>query len=141
MLVRLLYVSKVSGHVGHDDVRMILAASQRNNGARGVSGLLMFNSGHFLQWLEGERRAVSERFARILQDERHTDVVIVDFAEVEARQFTDWQMGYLGEGSLNRDLFYRFSATEVFNPYALSGASAVALMLAARERARLLKSA
>lgn len=141
MLARLLYVSKVASHVGHDDIRTILASSQRNNTPRGVSGLLMFNSGHFLQWLEGERRAVSERFARILEDDRHADVVIVDYAEVHERHFTEWSMGYLGEGSLNRDLFFRFSATEGFNPYALSGEAAVALMLAAKENTRLLKSA
>lgn len=67
--------------------------------------------------------------------------MIVDYAEVHERQFTEWNMGYLGEGSLNRALFFRFSASEGFNPYALSGKAAVALMLAAKENTPLLKSA
>ncbi|HUX81803.1 MAG TPA: BLUF domain-containing protein [Halothiobacillus sp.] len=52
MLVRLLYVSKVTPQVGHGDIRTILEASQRNNTPRGVSGLLMFNPAIFYNGLK-----------------------------------------------------------------------------------------
>ncbi len=96
MLVRLIYLSKLAPSVDHQSIRNILAASQRNNQPRGVSGLLMFNSGYFLQWLDGERAAVNERFARISKDERHTDPLLLDYTEVISRAFPSWNMGYLG---------------------------------------------
>ncbi|HQS03415.1 MAG: hypothetical protein B7Y07_08540 [Halothiobacillus sp. 24-54-40] len=140
MLVRLIYVSKLAPNVDHRSIRDILAASQRNNQPRGVSGLLMFNSGFFLQWLEGERRAVNERFARIAQDERHIDPLLLDYQVVVSRQFPNWNMGYLGEGTMNRAAFYEFGASEQFDPYALSGAAAEALMLSMRAQVPLLKT-
>ncbi len=140
MLVRLIYVSQMTSHVDHSEIKSILAASQRNNPPRGVSGLLMFNSGFFLQWLEGERRAVNERFARIAQDDRHTDPLLLDYQVVVSRQFSSWNMGYLGEGSMNRNIFFEFGASEQFDPYNLSGAAAEALMLAMRAQVPLLKT-
>lgn len=140
MLVRLIYASKVASHVDYREVKNILAASQRNNTPRGVSGLLIFNSGYFLQWLEGGRAAVSERFTRILGDDRHTNPLLLDYQEVTRRQFTEWNMGYLGEGPMNRSIFFEFGQEDRFDPYTLSGASAEAMMLAAKEHIPLLKS-
>ena len=140
MLSRLIYVSKLAPSVDHRAIRDILAASQRNNQPRGVSGLLMFNSGFFLQWLEGERRAVNERFARIAQDNRHTDPMLLDYRAVLSRQFSEWNMGYMGEGTMNRAIFFEYGASEQFDPYALSGEGAEALMLAVRAQVPLLKS-
>ncbi len=140
MLVRLIYVSKLAPDLDYRAIKDILAASQRNNKPRGVSGLLMFNSGFFLQWLEGERLAVNERFARISQDPRHTAPVLLDYREIVKRQFADWNMGYLGEGSINKATFYEYSGTDTFDPYTLSGDSAAALMLAFIDNVPLIKS-
>jgi hypothetical protein len=140
MLVSLIYVSKMSPMVDHRSIRDILAASQRNNEPRGVSGLLMFNSGYFLQWLEGERHAVNERFARISHDDRHTDPVLLAYQEVIQRKFSNWNMGYLGEGSINRAVFHEFGIDSPFDPYKLSGSAAQALMLAVHGQVPLLKT-
>lgn len=44
------------------------------------------------------------------------------------RQFTDWAMGYLGEGVLNRQILTRYFADGQFQPYLLSGPAAALLM-------------
>lgn len=139
MLYRLIYASRVAPDVGMAEIRAILDASQRNNAQRHVTGALVFNSGHFFQWLEGGRAAISERFARISADPRHRDIELLAFDPIATRQFADWQMGYLGEGLVNQDLFSRFSSTGTFDPSGFSGDSAEAFLMAAAEQSPKLK--
>lgn len=131
MLHHLIYASRLSPQVDHHEIREILTVSQRNNSARHISGMLLFNSGFFLQWLEGGRARISERFARIAQDPRHMDMVLLAFGEIPERRFAEWHMGYLGEGPLNRSLFHRYSTGGTFDPMTLSAQSAAAFMLEA----------
>lgn len=131
MLHRLIYASRLSPQVDHHQIREILAVSQRNNAARHISGLLLFNSGFFLQWLEGGRPQISERFARIAQDTRHMNVELISLDTVASRQFFNWNMGYLGEGRLNGALFARFFVDGRFDPHRLSAPAAEAFMLEA----------
>ena len=48
-----------------DDLKGILAASQRNNQRVGITGALCLSSGIFLQQLEGDRTAVNTLYHRI----------------------------------------------------------------------------
>ena len=129
MLTRLIYASRVSPGVDSRHVRDILEVSQQNNAALGLTGALLFNSWYFLQWLEGSRAAVNERFRAIGTDKRHLEAEILDYGLVDRRSFGAWTMGYAGEGVLNREVLFRFSKSPDFNPYTLSGESAAALML------------
>ena len=128
MLTRLIYTSRVSPGVDSRAVRDILAVSQRNNAERGLTGALLFNSTYFLQWLEGGRSAVNERFRIIGADKRHYEAEILDYVAISRRTFSDWTMGYAGEGAMNRDLLFQYSKTTEFNPYSLSADSAVELI-------------
>ena len=139
MLHRIIYVSCPSPDFHNGDIRSILEASRRNNPPRAVSGMLLFNSGFFLQWLEGSRSSINERFETILADPRHEKVEILNYQPVPNREFASWGMGYLGEGKLNADVFYRFSTGEKFDPYDLSSDSAVAFLREASERGHELK--
>jgi len=125
MLSRLIYVSRLADAVDGHETRRILASSLTNNPRRCVTGALVFNSGHFIQWLEGSRSEISRLFAHIAKDPRHTHVELIDFESIAHRQFPDWSMGYIGEGVLNKALFARYSQGFDFNPYELSSASAV----------------
>lgn len=131
MLHRLIYASHLAPEVDHRELRAIFAASQRNNSARFVSGMRLFNSGIFLPWLEGNRGAISERFARIAADPRPAGIVLLALGATPQRRFADWHMSYLGEGPLNRELFRRFGTGDSFEPLTLSAQSAEAFMLEA----------
>ncbi len=128
MLTRLIYTSRVSPGVDSRAVRDILAVSQRNNAERGLTGALLFNSKYFLQWLEGGRSAVNERFRIIGADKRHYEAEILDYVAISHRTFGDWSMGYAGEGAMNRELLFQYSKTTEFNPYSLSADSAAELI-------------
>lgn len=125
MLSRLIYVSRLVDTVDTRETRRILTSSLKNNPRRFVTGALIFNSGHFIQWLEGSRSEISQLFAHIAKDPRHTMVELIDFESIAHRQFPDWSMGYIGEGVLNKALFARYSQGFEFDPYQMSSASAV----------------
>jgi hypothetical protein len=72
----------------------ILAASRRNNGRSGVTGLLVAGGRRFLQALEGPSAAVLATYERIKADPRHHAIVLLSSHTVAARSFGDWAMGY-----------------------------------------------
>tara|TARA_Y100001951_G_scaffold21856_1_gene16832 strand:+ start:3806 stop:4006 length:201 start_codon:yes stop_codon:yes gene_type:complete len=50
------------------------------------------NQHYFLQCLEGSRSNVNKIYHRILNDKRHRDPIILDYQEIEARDFSAWEM-------------------------------------------------
>ncbi len=92
-LYNLVYCSRAAAGVGDAEVAHILAAARRRNPAWGITGLLVFGSGVFFQWLEGPRERVVALMALLETDPRHTDVVpISENEEVRERMFPDWDM-------------------------------------------------
>ena len=74
-------------------VDRIIEVSRRDNPERGITGLLVFGSGVFFQWLEGPRHNVTELMDKLKADPRHDSVVIFsENEEVRERLFPDWDM-------------------------------------------------
>jgi hypothetical protein len=127
MLVRLMYASRAAASVDHEALLAILKKSKTNNGASGVTGLLCFSGGIFLQVLEGGRASVSKLYNRIASDPRHTDVMLLSYEEIGERCFAGWSMGQVNLSRLNPALLLKYSETAVLDPYAVSGAVSMAL--------------
>ena len=123
MLIQLTYASRISKMLAPDDLKGILAASQRNNQRVGITGALCLSSGIFLQQLEGDRTAVNTLYHRILLDPRHRDPAILDFSEIAARKFTQWSMGSLSALEANRAIYLKYSRSASFDPYGMSPAT------------------
>ncbi len=136
MLVQMTYASRSARPLGPGDIKDILGSSRRNNARLGVTGALCLHNGVFLQTLEGERGAVNTLYHRIVQDARHRDAAILDFTEVNRRQFTRWSMGLLAATEENRDLFLAYASGAEFDPYAMSAASLRALFVEVQANVR-----
>lgn len=91
MLSQYLYISTAPTLL-REEVDAILAASARNNPARGITGLLLFNGRNFLQLLEGEESEVAGLMETITADPRHAGVSVLDRRTIEARTCPDWAM-------------------------------------------------
>lgn len=92
-LYHTVYCSRASLGVDGPAVDRIIASSHRLNPARGITGLLVFGSGIFFQWLEGPRDNVLELMALLKADARHRDMVTLEESEeVRERLFPDWSM-------------------------------------------------
>lgn len=89
-----VYRSKSRPGLGDADITQILAQSRRHNPTLGVSGMLLFGRGRFIQLIEGPGPAVERTYRRILSDPRHADVVLVYDGSGEPRRFMEWAMGF-----------------------------------------------
>ncbi len=127
MLVRLMYASRAVAPVDHDMLNAIFKKSRLHNPTTGITGVLCFSDGIFLQLLEGGRTQVSALYNRIATDERHRDVVLLNFEEVGERRFAGWSMGQVNLSRLNPALLLKYSETAVLDPYAVSGGVSAAL--------------
>lgn len=90
---QLLYVSNTSRDLPQDALDAILASARRNNSAVGVTGMLLYLDGAFLQVLEGADDAVSEIYERIATDRRHWNPQVLLDRKAQ-RVFTQWSMGF-----------------------------------------------
>ncbi|MEK9720950.1 MAG: BLUF domain-containing protein [Quisquiliibacterium sp.] len=128
MLVRLLYASRAETTTGAVDIDAIVARSRQFNPERGITGVLCFSAGLFMQVLEGSRDEVNQLYAEIVRDSRHRDVLLLDYAEVTERRFSSWTMGRVNLAKVNPSLLLKYSEKPVLDPYAISGKVALALI-------------
>ena len=91
MLSQYLYISTAPTLL-REEVDSILATSARNNPARGITGLLLFNGRNFLQLLEGEEGQVNALMETIFADPRHSGVSVLDRRQIDLRTCPDWAM-------------------------------------------------
>ena len=93
LLHQTIYCSRAAAGVDDAAVARIIATARRMNPARGVTGLLVFGSGVFFQWIEGPRDNVTQLMDRIRIDPRHDHVVTLsETEEVRERLFPEWDM-------------------------------------------------
>ena len=92
---QIVYTSTASEDFSTADLKKLLLGARRRNKSLGVSGMLVFHDGTFLQALEGEQRAINEIFASIVSDRRHRDIDVLHRGPgFDQRIFGDWSMGF-----------------------------------------------
>ncbi len=93
MLETFVYCSLAAESVDADEVSRLVAFSQKRNVARGITGVLVFGSGVFFQWIEGPPAEVRTLIANLHGDTRHHDIVTLDRSvEVRERLYPHWEM-------------------------------------------------
>ena len=127
MLVRLLYASRAVPAVDQEELLAILKKSKANNPKAGVTGVLCFSEGVFMQVLEGGRNAVNKLYNRIAADARHSEVVLLSYEEISERRFGGWSMGQVNMSRLNPALLLKYSECAKLDPYVVSGKISMAL--------------
>ena len=127
MLVRLLYASRAVDSSA-DAIAGILSQSRQYNPTSGITGILCYGGGIFLQAIEGGRSAVSELYGHIQKDPRHKDVVLLDFEEISERRFGGWTMGTVNLLKLNHSILLKYSEKPELDPYSASGKVSLALL-------------
>ena len=78
MLVRLLYASRAVD-ASPEAIESILAQSREYNPANGITGVLCYGSGIFLQCIEGGRAPVNDLYGHIIRDARHREVTLLHY--------------------------------------------------------------
>lgn len=95
MPYQVIYSSQAATPLSMADLENILADARAGNQRRGVTGVLVYVDGVFLQILEGEEPVLRALLKNIAADPRHAGMKVFHQAAVESRTFADWRMAYL----------------------------------------------
>jgi hypothetical protein len=90
----LVYVSAAVTWFSEGQLRGLLTQCRARNAQAGITGMLLYKDGNFMQALEGEEAAVRALVERIAADRRHQGMVTLYTGHSEERQFGDWTMGF-----------------------------------------------
>ena len=99
-LVTLVYFSHARRPLSETELLDLLTVSRRNNQQNGITGMLLYHDGNFVQALEGPRAAVEAIFERIAVDPAHDGVISTGIVPIKERQFGEWSMGFLPTAAL-----------------------------------------
>jgi len=127
MLVRLMYASRAASGIDQEELAAILRQSRAANPTHGITGVLCYSEGIFLQVLEGGRGAVNRLYNRIVADPRHLGAELMLYEDISERRFASWAMGQVALARLNPSLLLKYSATATLDPFAVSGSVSMAL--------------
>ena len=94
----------------------------------GITGVLCYGGGVFLQAIECGRNAANTLYNHIAADQRHTDVVLLHYEEITERRFGGWTMGQVNLSKLNTSIVLKYSERPEFDPYGVSGKVSLALL-------------
>ncbi|MCY1536802.1 Sensors of blue-light using FAD [compost metagenome] len=94
----------------------------------GITGVLCYGGGVFLQAIEGGRSAVNTLYSHIVADPRHTGVELLHYEEITERRFGGWTMGQVNLSKLNTSIVLKYSEKPEFDPYLVSGKVSLALL-------------
>lgn len=92
MLSRYLYLSHAVPAFGRDELHDLVARSAAANTQYGITGLLVFSSGHFMQVVEGSPGAIAQLRANIEADTRHTHLTELRHSPAPHRLFEGWSL-------------------------------------------------
>ena len=106
----------------------ILNRSRHYNPTLGITGILCYGGGIFLQAIEGGRNAVCDLFGHIQKDQRHKDVILLHYDEILERRFGGWTMGKVNLSKINHSILLKYSEKPELDPYAVSGKVSLALL-------------
>lgn len=106
MIFQLVYLSFASPVFNNDEdkgVQEILDVANENNASTGISGMLLYKGGVFIQLLEGNKNVVLNLYGRIASDLRHEGLKVLVKQEADDRLFGDWTMASKKIEKLNVD--------------------------------------
>jgi len=127
MLVRLLYASRAVDTTP-EAINAILAQSRLHNPESGITGILCYGGGIFLQAIEGGRMSISALYGHIQRDVRHADVVLLHYEEISERRFGGWTMGQVDTSRINASILLKYAEKPELDPYSVSGKVSLALL-------------
>lgn len=86
------YVSQARADLSAERLQAVVDDAARFNKMAGVTGVLLHDGGHFLQYIEGPPDGIASVYERILQAGSHVDIIELARGRLGQRQFPYWSM-------------------------------------------------
>jgi hypothetical protein len=93
-MFRIVYISSASKRFSIDEIENMLETARPKNDALGITGMLLYKDGNFMQALEGEEEVVTKLANTIKNDARHTGFLVLMQGPAERRLFANSPMGF-----------------------------------------------
>lgn len=93
-MISVTYLSSAIRQWSEDELEALLRDVRAKNARVDVTGILLYSGGSFLQTLEGPEAAVDDVMAKVVDDPRHRDVLVVHRDNISDRMFAGWSMGF-----------------------------------------------
>lgn len=93
------YVSSATELFTTPQLTNLLERSREANERAGISGMLLYKDGNFMQTVEGPAAAVEDLEARLASDPRHRGMLVLLRGERQQREFDGWSMGFRDLGA------------------------------------------
>lgn len=91
----MLYHSRLAPNAPLSCISDIIKTARSFNAVNGLTGILVFDGQHFLQYLEGPVLPLQDLMVRIAQDSRHVNFTLQHHGSCSGeRLFRTWSMGY-----------------------------------------------
>ncbi|MEP0262814.1 BLUF domain-containing protein [Dokdonia sp.] len=95
MLYGICYVSTLNKPLSAQELKLLFEFCATKNITEGISGVLLHNSGNFLQYFEGNKEDIQELYTnKIKKDPRHKNIITLFEREINAQYFTGYEAGF-----------------------------------------------
>lgn len=93
----IVYVSSATTLPDSAALRHLLLRARQRNLEHGITGLLMYADGNFMQYIEGPLAPLMHIYQLIRRDPMHHTLIEMFNEAVPEREFCDWAMAYRTE--------------------------------------------
>ena len=84
------YVSSVKPGLSQEELEDLFTSTEKYNTESDITGILLYESGKFLQVLEGKKEELTELYDKIAEDSRHGNIFVILKSESKKRIFEDY---------------------------------------------------
>ena len=93
-MYKIIYLSSATKPFSLTEINDLLAKAREKNSRLGITGMLIYREGNFIQLIEGDEQAVKNLYSTIKDDSRHKDCLVLDEGTIEKRCFAEWSMNF-----------------------------------------------
>jgi len=104
MLEFLVYVSTAVRTLTAEELSHLVTRAAERNAAEGVTGLLLYSDGDFMQCIEGHPAALDKVYGIIKGDPMHSGIILLARDGISQREFADWHMALKSPDSALKSL-------------------------------------
>lgn len=102
-LWEIVYVSTAPFLLSDEELEKLLEISGRKNPPAGITGILLYQDGNFMQLIEGPKAAAEELYEKIQKDPLHHGIITLLRQPLEERSFAKWAMKFRDISKLTLD--------------------------------------
>ena len=93
-MLQIVYSSAAVTPLTPPELAKLLEKARKRNDLFGVTGMLLYHSGSFLQVIEGPDEGIEAIYRSISRDPRHIANKLLSRKNVTRREFEGWSMGF-----------------------------------------------